>query len=604
MSLLPQRFWLTAQRRPWWILGTVLGGAGLGMSIGMAKLPPSPEPRFYAVGQLSVGTTTPLTETALRAKLLTPQAITETARELNLSPQEQDSLEGGDLGLTLPPKAAPPGAKNVNQLVTLQLSNDQSARRAQQILAALMTSIVETNQRLQASRRPQQVVALSQRLEQAQKDLEAAERRFRDFLAQPGNASLSADQNRLSEQINQSQANQQRLWSQIQALDRQRFSPGLAARQRSLQAQLRAEARRERGLRQRQGELPERELTRLRLAQGVDFQRLVYQNLLTALAQTQSLEAQELLSIVLPATPKPIPPAPRTLPRALLISLAGLGGGLLGGLASLAILTRLADRRLTPAALRQLLEREGVPLLAYLPTLPRRGNPRALALLNDRLDPVYLAFYEHLRRRLGGHSPRIPQIVLVTSVGNKEGKTATAYNLAIASAQANQRTLLVEADFRRASQSGALGILPAKGAGWDKKESNLEEWVILAPEVANLSILPSLSWNPRGESALLSPRMQHFLVGARGRFDLVLIDAPPLSQGRAVFHLEPWSDGLLLVTRPGQTSAPLLTQTLDRLKRRETPLLGAVINGVEDLFGLALNNLREEAPKEGAGYRG
>ncbi|MFN5515476.1 MAG: AAA family ATPase, partial [Cyanobacteriota bacterium] len=529
---------------------------------------------------------------------------TETARALNLSAQEQDSLEDGSLTLTLPPQSAPLGGRSANQLVTLQLANPQSPQRAQQILEGLMTNVVEQNQRLQASRRPQQVVALSQRLEQVQKDLQTAERRLQDFLAQPGNDSLSADQNRLSQQINQSQANQQRLWSQIQALGRQRFSPGLASRQRSLQAQLRAEARREQSLRQRQGALPERELTRLRLTQGVDFQRLVYQNLLTALAQSQSLEVQDLLSIVLPAAPKPSPPASRTIPRSFLISLGGLGGSLLGALTALIVLTLLADRGLTPAALRQLLEREGVPLLAYLPALPRRASSRGLALLSDQPDPVYVAFYEHLRRRLGGHSPRIPRVVLVTSVGVKEGKTTTAYNLAIASAQANQRTLLVEADSRRPSQSGALGLWPPKGASLGLSETNLEESILLAPEVANLSILPSLGSSPHGERILLSPGMQRFLVAVRGHFDLVIIDAPPLNQGRAVFYLEPWSDGLILITRPGQTSAPLLTQTLARLKRRETPLLGAVINGVDDLFGLALNNLREEAPKEGPGYQG
>ncbi|MFM7790343.1 MAG: tyrosine-protein kinase family protein [Microcystis panniformis] len=52
------------------------------------------------------------------------------------------------------------------------------------------------------------------------------------------------------------------------------------------------------------------------------------------------------------------------------------------------------------------------------------------------------------------------KVVVVTSITGGEGKTATAYNLAIAAALAGRRTLLVEGDLRSPSKSEEIGVTP------------------------------------------------------------------------------------------------------------------------------------------------
>ena len=75
-------------------------------------------------------------------------------------------------------------------------------------------------------------------------------------------------------------------------------------------------------------------------------------------------------------------------------------------------------------------------------------------------DAAELSFYERLRSNLRRLGSDISKVVMITSVSNEEGKSATAYNLAIASAQAGKRTLLLEADLRSPSQAQWLEVNP------------------------------------------------------------------------------------------------------------------------------------------------
>jgi Mrp family chromosome partitioning ATPase len=262
---------------------------------------------------------------------------------------------------------------------------------------------------------------------------------------------------------------------------------------------------------------------------------------------------------------------------------------------SLIVLGWLTTRRLTPEKLRQALANENISLVTCLPLLPQA---KGMALLTADLEPVYFAFYNHLLQQLGSRSTPSPstQVVLVTSVGEREGKTTTAYNLAIAAARANRRTLLIEADLKKTSPAPCLNVeLPQPHSQRVLNFcANPQDAIYLVPEITNLFILPSVGPVPPTESLLVIQKIQSLLAMTRCRFDLVVIDAPSLTQGRYSRDLELYSDSLLLVTRAGYTSIPLLTEVFDKTKRPDLTLWGAVINGVDDLLALALNNLREE----------
>jgi hypothetical protein len=64
---------------------------------------------------------------------------------------------------------------------------------------------------------------------------------------------------------------------------------------------------------------------------------------------------------------------------------------------------------------------------------------------------------------------------------------------------------------------------------------------------------------------------------------MVIVDTPSLSRCNDALLLEPLTDGVVLVTHPGITRSSLLAEAIAQFAEAEIPILGAVINGVEDL---------------------
>lgn len=358
----------------------------------------------------------------------------------------------------------------------------------------------------------------------------------------------------------------------------------LQTQRAGLSQQLQSVTRTEQQLREQYEKFPDKQLQQAKLVQEVEFQRIVYQNILTALVDAQAAEAETVgsLSVATPAQYQQSTPTQPKEKNRLLILLAGGGIGLVGGLGLILLLALLDDRLHTPEEIRESLVDREVPLLGQLPFIYS-------AFFRENQSPVVdgespdLSFYERFRsnlRRLGADASKI---VMITSIANQEGKSTTAYNLAIASAHAGKRTLLVEADLRAPSHAEWLDVLPDPEASIEplRYYGNRSEAINLVPGVANLYVLPSPGPQKQAAAIIESSELQMLLKDARGRFDMVIIDTPSLSRCNDALLLEPLTDGLVLVTRPGLTRSSLLNEAIDQLSDAEVVVLGAVINGVD-----------------------
>jgi polysaccharide biosynthesis transport protein len=344
----------------------------------------------------------------------------------------------------------------------------------------------------------------------------------------------------------------------------------------------------EQELRSQYEKFPDKQLQQARLVQAVEFQRVIYQNILTALVDAQSAEAETVSSLVVSQEPI-VPPARPYQPPAinrLLIVVAGAGIGLVVGAGVIFLLAMLDDRLHTPQELRDALTDKEVIVLGQLPLIPGEegATERLRPILMDAESP-YLAYYERFRsniRRLASDSCKV---ILVTSVSHEEGKTVSAYNLAIASAHAGKRTLLVEADLRSRSRASILQVSTDPDATLEplRYYANRSEAISLVPAIENLYVLPTPGPQRQAAAIIESSELQLLLKDARGRFDLVIVDTPSLSRCNDALLLEPMTDGLILVTRPGITRSSLLNEAIDQFAEADVAILGAVINGVEGL---------------------
>jgi capsular exopolysaccharide synthesis family protein len=338
-------------------------------------------------------------------------------------------------------------------------------------------------------------------------------------------------------------------------------------------------------LRQQYASLPNKQLERDRLAQQVALQRALYDQIQAKRIDAEAAEAETVSSLRIAFAPTTsVVEMPPQNPLVVLLS-----GGLLGLMAAggvVFLLDSLDGTLHTSDDLQALLRDQELPLLAVIPAM-RAGSARSLPLLL-RPESPYRDSYERLRsnlRLMGGQmiEGKVPKLVLVTSAHDREGKTTTAFNLAIAAARAGRRTLLMEGDLRLPSQAQRLGVGLAAAASAEPLHyygGKLGDPIQMVPRVENLYLAPSPGPQQNAAAILESSEMKRFLQEARGRFDLVVIDAPSLMRHNDAILLEGLTDGLVLVTRPGLTEKAALEATLDQLlEAEEVQVLGAVING-------------------------
>ncbi len=241
-----------------------------------------------------------------------------------------------------------------------------------------------------------------------------------------------------------------------------------------------------------------------------------------------------------------------------------IAGGLLGLLAGLLIAAarNAADRSIhSPAELE---EASGAPVLG--------------AIAYDRA-----AVHTPLITSLGTHHPRFEavrilrtnlqfldidrdnKVITITSSLAGEGKSTTACNLAIALAQAGSQVALVEGDLRRPRISEYLGIEKTVGLTTVLVGRVALDAALQQAATPGLDVLASGALPPNPSEILQTNAMRSLISELRHRYDIVLIDAPPLLPVTDASLLASISDGAILVVRHGETGLDEVRTATERL---------------------------------------
>ncbi|MBC1189915.1 MULTISPECIES: GumC family protein [Microcystis] len=474
----------------------------------------------------------------------------------------------------------------------LDLTPDQaytsSALSADPIIASIRAQILDTEtqlERLQKDLRPEHPTVAKLRKQQEVNE-SLLQKRAAEVIGKDG-ILTDLPSSRIRQQSNLD-ATRQQLAAQLVTLQTQR--EGLMKQLESLVTQ-------EQQLRSQYEKFPDKQLQQARLTQAVAFQRGIYENILNALVDAQAAEAETVgsLTVAQPPVAQPIEQVFNRKNRTLIL-LVGAGLGTLAGLGTILLLAVIDDRLHSPQELREALVSRDILLLGQLPIVRNLEGEEIEPILADA-NANYLPYYERLRSTLrlvgGGETVKV---VVVTSITGGEGKTATAYNLAIAAALAGRRTLLVEGDLRSPSKAEEIGVTPDPNSFrepllyYGAKSKSIR----LAPNIENLSILPSPGPQKQAAAIIESSELQLILKDSRGRFDLVIVDTPSLSSCNDALLLEELADGIILVTRQGITRSSLLSEATDQLTEAEVKILGAVINYVD--ITPTLNTAEPELP--------
>ena len=171
--------------------------------------------------------------------------------------------------------------------------------------------------------------------------------------------------------------------------------------------------------------------------------------------------------------------------------------------------------------------------------------------------------------------------LLVTSSNPGEGKSVTAANLAVVMAQAGRRVLLVDADLRRPTVHRTFGLSREPGVVQALFQTGAEDFAGATEVADSLFVLPAGRIVPNPSEMLGSKRMRDFLAAAHARFDVVILDAPPVLAATDAVLLSTQADATLLVARAGVTQDFDLESSQRALVSVGAHLIGVVLNGFD-----------------------
>ena len=240
----------------------------------------------------------------------------------------------------------------------------------------------------------------------------------------------------------------------------------------------------------------------------------------------------------------------------------------------------------------------GLPVLGQLPLLPADAR---LGVGNVRAQRRQRDLYAHLfpqslmaercrgvRTALTFAQGREPVgSIMITSPSSSEGKSSIAINLALSFCQANKKVVLIDADMRRPRihhvfaapvENEELGL-----ASVLSERASLDDALLPPPEDApeSLTILPCGQIPDNPAELLEGPGFRRMLGELRERFDLVIVDSPPVLPVTDPLILAGQADAVVLVTRCDSTTRGELQRALSQLSQADANIMGVILNEVD-----------------------
>jgi succinoglycan biosynthesis transport protein ExoP len=332
-----------------------------------------------------------------------------------------------------------------------------------------------------------------------------------------------------------------------------------------------------------------------------------YKGLVTRQQQLQTLEALQTSNASLVRNASG---AVQVEPKPLRNAFVGLALGLIIGV-GLALLGDALDTRVR--SVEDIEHRLGLPLLARLSEPPRRLQRKNKLVMIEDPSGHDAESFRMLRTNIDFlNLDRRARVIMVTSAVDREGKSTTIANLAVAFARTGRRVVLVDLDLRRPAIHRFFDFTGREGltnvALGEASIDDVIKYVAVEPELS-ASRRRSTSRDENGNGAIegvlelllagppppaagefaASETVGEILDELRDHADLVLVDAPPLLQVGDAISLTARVDALFLVTRLRMMRRPILKELARVLEACPSAKLGFVLTGAkfEEGYGYA-----------------
>jgi len=191
---------------------------------------------------------------------------------------------------------------------------------------------------------------------------------------------------------------------------------------------------------------------------------------------------------------------------------------------------------------------------------------------------AYKALRTNLQFSLNNHTSNV---IMITSAMPYDGKSTVVTNLGVAFSQSSTRVLIIDCDMRKPRINKFFGVSATPGLSNYLAGLSPMDDVILKTSYPNVSVITSGVIPPNPAELLSSSTMQLLIDELRNKFDLIILDTPPVNLLSDAHVVTKYVDGVILVAKHATTTYADMEKAIKGLEFVNAKILGFVLNSVK-----------------------
>ncbi|MDR9888815.1 polysaccharide biosynthesis tyrosine autokinase [Pseudenterobacter timonensis] len=463
--------------------------------------------------------------------------------------------------------------------------------KLEKTLNHIAENYLQQNIRRQAEQDARSLAFLQRQLPQVQRELDTAEERLNDYRKQRDSVDLSLEAKSVLEQMVNVE-NQLNELTFREAEVSQHFKKDHPTFRALLEKRQTLEAEKEK-LNKRITTMPTTQQHILRLSRDVDSGRVIYQQLLTRQQELNISRSSTIGNVRIIDAAVTQPEAIK--PKKMLIMVLGVLTGLIFSIGI--VMVRLALRRGIDGS--DALEAQGFEVMATLPRSPWLWKQTRLHGINlwygrnrhiiknvpflpvDKPLDLFVEAVRGLRASLYFTLMEAEnRIIMISGPTQDCGKTLVSTSLASVVAQAGKQVLFIDADMRKGYVHHIFSLPNTHGLAQVLAGSRHCEEVVQRYEAGEIDVITCGEVQGNPSELLMREAFQQLMEWANARYDMVIVDTPPILAVSDSLLVGRAAASTLLVARFGMNTAKEMQVCLKRLQQVGVTVKGAILNDI------------------------
>lgn len=470
-------------------------------------------------------------------------------------------------------------------IINLSLQSE-NAGYAEKVLDKVAAIYVRRNVERNSAEAQKSLEFLEVQLPEVKKQLEYAEQRFNDYQIQRQSINITLETQGVLEQVVELETKLQEL--ELKRLELSRKFKDSHPTYQGVLEQIEAVEKQKQNLVGEVGNLPETQQELLRLKRDVEVSNQIYTLLLSKTQELDIVRAGTVGNVRIidhaeVNTSKPVKPK-----KSLIVVMATMLGGMLA--VAIVLIQKAIHKGVEDP---NEIEALGLPVYASVPysdyqdkltgfskAKKGRNKPKTILAVDNPAD-LSIEALRSLRTSL--HFAMMESknnLIAISGPSPGVGKSFISVNLAAVLAQSGKKVLIIDADMRK-------GYLQTQfGMQWDDGLSdylsgrlNLEQ-VTKHSQVQDLDVITRGQIPPNPSELLMHSNFSKLVEEIKSKYDIVIIDTPPILAVTDPAIVSAHTGTTLLVTRFGQNHAREIELTRNRFEQNGIDVKGVVFNGV------------------------